>query len=73
MLHWHKPKGADAFWERYGQLETGVGTNFRLLVYQGMHIGGALIEGQRLGRKDTQERGYRDLKSTVALLQVLLK
>ncbi len=73
MLDWHKPKGADAFLEHYGQVETGLGADFRRLVYQGMHIGGALVEGQRLGRKDTLERGCKDLKDTVAQLQVLMK
>ncbi len=71
MLNWHKPKGAEAFWKHYGEVETGLGADVRQLIYQGMHIAGALVEGQRLGREDILERGNRDIKNTIAQLQVL--
>lgn len=71
MLNWHNPKGAKAFWEHYGQVEVGRASDFRQLVYQGIHIGNAVVEGQRLGRKDTLERGYRDIKNIVVQLQTI--
>ncbi len=73
LLNWHKPKGAEAFWEQYGQIEKGVGAEFRQLVYRGIHIGGAFVEAQRHKRKDTVERGYNDLNNIVAQLQNITK
>lgn len=73
MLKWHKPKGATAFWEHYGLVEEGLSSDFRQLVYKGIHIGNAVVEGERLGRKDTLERGYKDIKNIVTQLQTLIK
>ncbi len=72
LLKWHKPKGVEAFWEHYGQVEQGLAPDFRQLVYQGFHIGNALVEGHRLGRKDTLERGYKDIKNTLTQLQAIV-
>ena len=73
LLHWHKPKGAEAFWEHYGQAEEGLAPDFRQLVYQGIHIGNAVVEGQRLGFKDTLERGYKDIKHILAQLKASIE
>ncbi len=72
-LNWHKPKGVKVFWEHYGKVEEGLAPNFRQLVYQGIHIGNAVVEGQRLGRKDTLERGYKDIKNVVTQLQTIVR
>lgn len=73
LLNWHKPKGAEVFWKHYGQIEEGLAPDFRQLVYQGIHIGGAVVEGQRLGRKDTLKRGYKDIKNIATQLQAIVK
>jgi len=72
LLGWHKPKGAEAFWEQHGQVAQGVGPEFRKLIYQGMHIGAAFVEAQQHNRKDTIVRGYNDLKNIVSQLQALI-
>ncbi len=72
LLNWHKPKGAEAFWEAYGQVTEGLGPEFRKLVYQALAIGGAFIEAQQHGRKDTIIRGYNDLKNILSQLQALV-
>ncbi len=73
LLGWHRPKGAEAFWEQYGKVAEGVGPEFRKLIYQAGSIGGAFVEAQQHGRKDTVVRGYNDLKHIVSQLRALVE
>jgi aminoglycoside phosphotransferase (APT) family kinase protein len=71
LLHLNAGTESDAFWETYGEPETSPGAQFRFLVYQGGHLGGARLEHHRLGHPDTVKRSYRDMQTVVEELRKL--
>ena len=68
LLHRYAGTEADAFWETYGQAEKGLGVQFRALIYQGGHIGGARLEHHRLHHAETVKRSYQDIQAIIEAL-----
>jgi aminoglycoside phosphotransferase (APT) family kinase protein len=68
LLHRYAGTEADAFWETYGQAEKSLGVQFRALMYQGGHIGGARLEHHRLHHSETVKRSYRDIQAIIEAL-----
>jgi aminoglycoside phosphotransferase (APT) family kinase protein len=69
LLHRNAGTEVDAFWETYGQPEKSLGTQVRMLLYQGRYIGGARLEHHRLHHHETVKRSYQDLQIIIEQLR----
>jgi aminoglycoside phosphotransferase (APT) family kinase protein len=61
------------FWQAYREPERTPETAFRQAVYEGMHIGAALVWATHHDDVDTVQRGKRDLRAVVKTLQPYYK
>ena len=68
LLHRDAGTEVDAFWETYGQPEKSLGTQSRMLIYQGRYIGGARLEHHRLHHHEAVKRSYRDMQMIIEAL-----
>jgi aminoglycoside phosphotransferase (APT) family kinase protein len=70
LLHLNAGTESDAFWEIYGEPEKSPGAQFRSLVYQGGHLGGARLEQFHLRHHDMVGRSYRDMQKVLEALRI---
>lgn len=71
LLHRNAGTEVDAFWETYGQAEKNLGTQFRMLIYQGRYVGGARLEHHRLHHYEIVKRSYQDMQTVIEALRNL--